>query len=139
MVWLCIFIFSIHNRISSCCCNHRKYNSHSEKIITLIWLLSGKHAKSEGSCQNISDFKTTSLVKEIHKIGYIQYIECCIVHAIWEIVQKKKKASAFYTWLPLNHCQPIDCALFIYFNAIYLIQYNYLFFFWSTCHIQITQ
>lgn len=47
----------------------------------------------------------------------------------------KKIASTFYTWLPLNYCQTISCALFISFNAVDLMQCNSSYF-WSSCHIQ---
>lgn len=46
--------------------NDRKYNSNSDKkIVTVLCLLSRKHAKSEDSCWDRSYFKTISLVKEI--------------------------------------------------------------------------
>lgn len=81
-----------------CCHNYRKYNSKSKKkIITVICLLSGKHTKSEDSCWNLAYFKSTLLVKEIHKIGYIQCTECCSAYVIYEIVQKNSKYISHLT------------------------------------------
>jgi hypothetical protein len=116
------------NKLS--CNNYGKYNSNREK--KNHWLLSKKHSKSENSCQNVFCFKTILLVKEIHKIGYIQYVECYTAHIIQEIVQKK--ATIFYTWLPLSYCQSIGCVMFISFNVIDLMQCNSIYF-WSSYHI----
>lgn len=63
-----------------CCHNYRKYNNSSKKNNNCH--LPGKHTKSEDSCWNLAYFKSTLLVKETHKIGYIQCTECYTAYVI---------------------------------------------------------
>lgn len=62
-----------------CCHNYRKYNNSSKKNnnchLPAVW----KACKSEDSCWNLAYFKSTLLVKEIHKIGYINALNATLL------------------------------------------------------------
>lgn len=129
-----VFLFSVsitEYLDMQCCFSHRKYNSNSEKIITVIWLHSRKYQRAAARIH--LTLRLFHMLRKFIKLVTSSTLSAVLLTPFEKLC--KKIASTFRTWLPLSDCQTISCALFISFNAIDLMQCNSSYF-WSTCHVQ---